>query len=95
MCDSLLKREGNDPFSKRTTTGDEKWIVCGNIERKRSRSKRDELTGSSSKAEIHQRKVMFLIWWDWKGIVVFELLPRNETINSSVYCRQLDELSDS
>lgn len=30
--DSLLKREGNDPFLKRLTTGDETWIVHGNIE---------------------------------------------------------------
>ena len=29
---------------------------------------------------------MLLIWCDWKGIV----LPRNETINSSLYCRQLE-----
>ena len=33
VCDSLLKREGNDSFLKRLTTGDETWIVHGNIER--------------------------------------------------------------
>jgi len=27
---------------------------------------------------------MFSIWWDWKGVVFFELLPRNVTINSNV-----------
>ena len=32
------------------------------------------------------------IWWDWKGIIFFELLPNNQTLNSDVYCRQLDEL---
>ena len=36
ICDSLLKREENDPFLKRVITGDEKWIVCGDIERKES-----------------------------------------------------------
>ena len=30
--------------------------------------------------------------WDFKGIVYFELLPRNQTINSNVYCRQLMKL---
>jgi len=24
---------------------------------------------------------MLLIWWDFKGVVYFELLPRNQTIN--------------
>ena len=32
---------------------------------------------------------MLSVWWDFKGIVYFELLPRNQTINSNVYCRQL------
>ena len=30
--------------------------------------------------------------WDFKGIVYFELLPRNQTINSNVYCHQLMKL---
>ena len=36
---------------------------------------------------------MLSVWWDWKGVVFFELLPRNQTINSDVDCRQLDKLN--
>lgn len=36
ISNSLLKRNENDPFFKRTITGDEKWIVYNNVERKRS-----------------------------------------------------------
>ena len=36
------------------------------------------------KADIHQKKVMLSVWWDFKGIVYFKLLPRNQTINSNV-----------
>ena len=61
---------------------------------KRSWSKRDEPRQSTSKADIHQTKVMLSIWWDFKSIVHFELLPRNETINSNVYCRQLMKLDN-
>ena len=32
------------------------------------------------------------VWWDLKAIVYFELLQRNQTINSNIYCRQLMEL---
>lgn len=85
----------NDTFLKRVITDDEKWIVYGDIERKGSWSKRDEPAQSISKAEIRQRKVTLSIWWDWKGIVFFELLPRDETINSSVYRRQLVESSNA
>ena len=35
---------------------------------------------------------MLSVWWDFKGIVYFELLPRNQTINLNVYCRQLIKL---
>ena len=44
------------------------------------------------KAGLHPKKVMLCIWWDWKGVVYYELLPQGETINSEVYCRQLDNL---
>ena len=35
---------------------------------------------------------MLCIWWDWKGILCYELLPKNQTINSNKYCTQLDQL---
>jgi len=35
---------------------------------------------------------MLCIWWDCKGIVYYELLPQNQTINSKKYCSQLDRL---
>ena len=62
------------------------------VVRKRSWSNRDEPAQSTSKADIHQKKVMLSVWWDFKGIVYFELLPRNQTIKSNVYCRQLMKL---
>ena len=36
---------------------------------------------------------MLSVWWDWKGVVFFVLLQRNRTINSDVYCRQLNKLN--
>lgn len=95
ICDLLLQREENDPFLKRMITGDEKWIVYNNVERKRSWGKRSEPPQSTSKANIHQKKIMLSVWWDFKGVVYFELLPRNQTINSDVYCQQLDKLNNA
>lgn len=95
IYDLLLKRQENDPFLKRIITGDEKWVVYNNVKRKRSWSKKDKPAQSTLKADIHQKKVMLSVWWDFKGIVLFELLPDNTTINSEVYCHQLDKLNDS
>ncbi|GFX80654.1 histone-lysine N-methyltransferase SETMAR [Trichonephila clavipes] len=55
--ESLLKRHENDPFLKRIITGDEKRVVYNNVKRKRSWSKKDELAQTSSKADIHQKKL--------------------------------------
>ena len=62
ICDSLLKRNETDPFLKRIITGDEKWVVYDNVVQKRSWSKRDEPAKSTSKADIHQKKVMRSVW---------------------------------
>ena len=40
-----------------------------------------------------KKKIMLFVWWDWKGVVFFELLPRNQTINFYFYCRQLNKLN--
>ncbi|XP_049818722.1 histone-lysine N-methyltransferase SETMAR-like [Aethina tumida] len=64
VCDSL--RNENDPFLKRIITGDEKWVVYNNVKRKRSWSKKDEPAQTISKADIHQKKVMLSVWWDFK-----------------------------
>ena len=54
--------------------------------------KRDDPAQSTSKVHIHQKKVRLSVWWDFKGIVYFEQLPKNQTISSNVYCYQLMKL---
>ncbi|GFX18139.1 histone-lysine N-methyltransferase SETMAR [Trichonephila clavipes] len=44
------------------------------------------------KAGLTARKVQLCIWWDWKGIICQELLPHGQTLNSDLYCQQLDRL---
>ena len=48
-----------------------------------------------SKAGIHRKKVLLSVWWDYKGIVYFELLPSNRTINFVVYIEQLTKLNNA
>ena len=73
-------------------TGDEKWILYNNVERKRSWGKRNEPPPTMPKARLHPKKVMLCIWWDWKGVLYYELLPENQTIKSNKHCSQLDQL---
>ena len=50
---------------------------------------------TTSKAGIRRKKVLLSVWWDYEGIVYFELLPPNRTINSVVYIEQLTKLNDA
>ena len=73
-------------------TGDEKWILYNNVEQKRSWGKRNEPPPTKPKAGLHPKKLMLCIWWDWKGVLYYELLPENQTIDSNKYCSWLDQL---
>ena len=88
ICESLLKRNGIEPFLKRMVTGDEKWITYDNNVRKRSWSKPGEASRTVAKPVLTPRKVMLSVWWDCKGIVHRELLEHGQTINSTLYCQQ-------
>ncbi|GFY26019.1 mariner Mos1 transposase [Trichonephila clavipes] len=58
-------------------------------------SRPGEPTQTLSKSDIHQKKVLLSVWWDYKEIVYFELLPPNRTINSDVYIEQLTKLNNA
>ena len=67
------------------------------MEWKRSWGKRNEPPPTTPKADLNPKKAMLCISWDWTIIKVlyYELLPENQTINSSKYCSQLDQLKAS
>ena len=73
-------------------TGDEKWILHNNVKWKRQWGKRNEQPPTTPEAGLHPKKVMLCIWWDWKGVLYYELLLENQTINSNKHCSQLDQL---
>ena len=71
----------------------EKWILYNNVEQKRSWDKWNEPSPTTSKPSLHPKKVMMLcIWWNWKGVLYYELLLESQRINSNRYCSQLDWL---
>ncbi|KAL0830701.1 hypothetical protein ABMA28_002835 [Loxostege sticticalis] len=82
ICDSLLRRNETEPFLKKLITGDEKWITYDKNVQKRSWSK----AGQASQT------MMLSVWWDWKGIIHYEVLPPSRTIDSELYCEQLIRL---
>ena len=92
ICSYLLSIWPQKDFLDRIVTGDEKWILYVNKVRKKQWVQYDENPLPVAKPNLHPKKVMLSVWWDHLGVIYWELLPRNATINSEVYMRQLDDL---
>ena len=63
-------------------------------------SGKDHGAGHVNQLKQHQKLVFIKrrfcsVWWDYKGIVYFELLPSNRTINSVVYIEHLTKLNNA
>ena len=92
MSEILLESHKKKLFLHRIVTGDEKWIHYDNPKRKKSHVKPSQPAISTAKPNIHGAKVMLCIWWDQKGVLYYELLKPDETINGKRYWTQLIRL---
>jgi histone-lysine N-methyltransferase SETMAR len=92
ICNFLLSKHNRHRFLQQIVTGDEKWVLYVNHTRKRQWVNREDLPEPEPKADLHSKKVMLSVWWDYQGIIYFELLPHNTTVDSELYCKQLQNL---
>ena len=37
-------------------------------------------------------RVMFCVWWNYEGVLHFELVPEGRAMNSELYCEQLGRI---
>ncbi|GFU65196.1 mariner Mos1 transposase [Trichonephila clavipes] len=73
-------------------TGDKKWVTYDNIVQKLLWSKRGKAAQTVVKPGLMAKKVLLCIWWDWKGIIYYELLLYGQILNTDLYCQQVDRL---
>jgi [histone H3]-lysine36 N-dimethyltransferase SETMAR len=92
ICASLLARLELDPFIERIITGDEKWVLYVNVERRKQWLSSGQQPISYQKPGLHPKKILLCVWWDMKGILYFELLNMDQRITAEIYCQQLDRL---
>ena len=92
ICSSLLSRLECEPFLDRLVTGDEKWVFCVNVTRKRQWISKGEPAKAIPKPELHPHKVMLCVWWNSTGILHWELMPENLTVTAEIYTDQLSRV---
>ena len=89
---------GNENFLKNIITGDETWVYGYDVETKMQSS---QWMGKGSprpkKARMSQSniKVMLVVFFDWKGIVHHEFVPRGQAVNKQLYQEVLACLMDA
>ena len=91
---SLLSYSRTKNWLSTIITSDEKWVLYDNACRKLQWIDADAAPEPDPKPNLHPRKVMLCVWWDSKGVIHHELLPRNMTITSIVYCEQLQRVNE-
>lgn len=92
ICNSLLRKNETEPFLDKLITGDEKWVLYVNVQRKGQWLSKGQKPQSTAKPGLHPQKVLLCIWWDRNGVIYYELLDEGQTITAKLYCDQLDRL---
>jgi histone-lysine N-methyltransferase SETMAR len=79
-------------FIKRIVTCDEKWIYLNNPDLQKHWLDRGQLPVPVAKRERFGKKVLLCVWWNYKGLIYYELVPVGRTISVEVYSQQLEKM---
>lgn len=41
------------------------------------------------KSDLHPKKILICVWWDWEGTLYWEILERNATVKKKLYIAEL------
>ena len=96
VCSALLKRfRSNDDFLLLLVTVDETWVHYYEPENK---AQNRQWVGPGSprpkkfKTQPSAGKVMATVYWDARGVIMLDFLPKRSTITGMYYANLLDRL---
>lgn len=90
LCKELLAKRQEGHFIERVVTSDEKWIAFSNPMRRNLWVQQRQKAFGVPKTNFRQTKRMLCVWWNCTGIIHWELLRRGQTVNTDLYCSQLE-----
>ena len=93
VCSALLKRfRSKDDFLLCLVTVDETWVHYYEPENKAQWVGPGSPRPKKFKAQPSAGKVMATVFWDAKGIIILDFLPKRNTITGVYYANLLDQL---
>jgi histone-lysine N-methyltransferase SETMAR len=94
VCQQLLQNPIDDRFWKRIVTCDEKWIFLNNPDTRKKWVLQGEDLPSVVRQDRFGKKVMLSVWWNYEGVLHFELIPNGRSVDGELYCEQLDRVHE-
>ena len=93
-CSALLKRfrSKDDFFFLRLVTVDETWVHYYEPENKAQSRQWGRAWVPEAKTQPSAGKVMATVFWDAKGVIMLDFLPKRSTITGVYYANLLDQL---
>lgn len=92
VCRQLLLNPNDQRWIKRIVTCDEKWVYYDNPDKRNQWLDPGQVAEPVAKRERFSQKAMLCVWWNYEGVVHFELVPNNRAINAELYSAQLDRM---
>lgn len=88
-------RGHKERFLYRIVTGDEKWCLYVNLRQRKEWMSPGELPKPRIKSDLHPKKTMICVFWDWEGMIHWEMLQKNKTVDMHLYKSQLQRLNEA
>ena len=71
-------------FLYQIVMGDEKWCLYINMKQRKEWVAPGNMPKLRVKPDLHPRKTLICVWWNWEGMVHWEILERNATVNKEL-----------
>ena len=91
-CRKLLENPRDDRFIRQIVTCDEKWVYFSNPDKRNQWLNPGQEAEPVTKRDRFSRKALLCVWWNFEGVIHFELVPNDRAINADLYCAQLDRM---
>lgn len=92
ICSHLLQNPQDIRFLKSIVTCDEKWVYYNNPDMTKQWVQKDQPAKQVPKRGRFNKKAMLCVWWNYEGIIYFEVIPDGVAINAGLYSQQIDKM---
>jgi histone-lysine N-methyltransferase SETMAR len=92
FCRKLLQLLKDHCFIKRIIICNEKLIYLNNPDLQKQWLDKGQLPVLVAKRERFEKKVLLCVWWNYEGLIYYELVPDCCKINVEVYSQQLEKM---